>query len=94
MELSIIFFILAVEGLKDIFIMKLIYFDNAEIIISPVDIRRVEFKDDPDSSGLGTVHLYKDNGEEVINRPYHDKKEKLDMFIDITRAMESVYNND
>ena len=94
MELSIIFFILAVEELKDIFIMKLIYFDNAEIIISPVDIRRVEFKDDPDSSGSGTVHLYKDNDEEVINRPYHDKKEKLDMFIDITRAMESVYNND
>ncbi len=67
--------------------MKLIYFDHANTIISPVDIKKVEFKDNPD--GSGTVYLYKDNGE-VISRPYHDKKEKLDMFIEITRAMESV----
>jgi hypothetical protein len=70
--------------------MKLIYFDKCETVISPIGIMKVEFQDDPDKSGSGTVHLYKDNGEEVISRPYHDKKEKLDMFIDITGAMESV----
>ena len=70
--------------------MELIYFDKAMTVISPVGIKRVEFKDDPDGSGSGTVHLYKDNGEEVISRPYHDKIERLDMFIEITGAMKSV----
>ena len=69
--------------------MKLIYFDKCETVISPIGIMKVEFQDNPDESGIGTVYLYKDNGE-VISRPYHDKKEKLDMFIDITGAMESV----
>ena len=49
--------------------MELIYFDKAMTVISPVGIKRVEFKDDPDGFGSGTVHLYKDNGEEVISRP-------------------------
>ena len=66
--------------------MKLIYFDKCNTVISPVGITKAEFKQNPDESG--TVLLYKED-REIISRPY-SKEERLDTFIDITRAMESV----
>ncbi len=66
--------------------MHLILLDKGQTILNPVYIKKVEFDENPDKSGI--VNLYMDD-DKVIRREY-TKENYLQLWMDIMNAMKSV----